>query len=80
MPIKMTMEISDEKAAVLERLMQECGFDDWKDYLNSEFTLLEYAAQAIKEGKSIGIVDEVKEVYKEIKMPFMERLRPSVQA
>jgi len=75
---RISFDVDDDVFAALEQIRQECGFEDWKSYFNSELTLLKYAFRAIKNGKAIVIYDDANNKVQEIEMKWMQHIRPAV--
>jgi len=72
------LEIKDDRAKELERVMKESGLESWTEYLNNEITILERVNKALKEGKSLAIVDEMNGSYVVLKMSWMKNTHPEL--
>jgi hypothetical protein len=65
-------EIDQEERAELERLRIAGGFDSIEDLFNSALTVTKWALKHAEQGHMIAVVDEKKQTYTELKMPFLE--------
>ena len=68
---RVQFELSDERAKDLEELMRRSGIRTKKDLLNNALTLLEWAIEEKKAGRSIASIDEKEKKYKELVMPVL---------
>ena len=74
--VKMNPELEDE----LRDLMIDCGFeDDYKNFNNTAFTIMKWVCDTLKEGRIIASVDEEKEEYIELLMPFIEHIKANLR-
>ena len=69
--IRIQFELSEDKVRELEALMEETGIRTKKDLINNALTLLEWAIQEKKAGRSIASIDEQEKLYKEITLPIL---------
>jgi hypothetical protein len=73
--IRIQLDLPAEKVKELEELMEEINISTKKDLFNTALTLLAWVVDERKEGKKIASVDEEKDTYKEMVMPFFAFLR-----
>jgi hypothetical protein len=72
--MRIQLELPDVQVQELKALMQEAGFETYKEVFNNALTLLEWAINEQKTGKVIAAVDEQNEKYRVLVMPALERV------
>ena len=72
---RIQFEMSEKKASELERLMMDTDSPTKRELFNHSLTLLEWVINEVKNGRVIGAIDEGKDSYKELVMPFFSELR-----
>jgi hypothetical protein len=72
--VRLQVEIDEKDLQELERLRELGGLRTKKELWDNAFTLLKWAAKAKASGASIFSVKEDEASYKELEMPFLERL------
>jgi hypothetical protein len=72
--MRIQLELPDVQVQELKTLMQEAGFETYKEVFNNALTLLEWAINEQKTGKVIAAVDEQNEKYRVLVMPALERV------
>lgn len=75
--VRIQFELPEEKVKELEELMRVAGITTRKDLFNNALTLLEWAVQERKAGRSIASVDEHNKRYKELVMPALMAVAPT---
>lgn len=70
--IRTQLEMSAEKVAELESMMQETELKTKKELFNYALTLLEWALKERREGRIIASIDEATNKIKELDMPIFE--------
>ena len=73
--IRIQLDLPAGKVRELDELMEEANIGTRKDLFNTALTLLAWVVDERKEGKKIASVDEDKDTYKELVMPFFAFLR-----
>jgi hypothetical protein len=68
---RIQFELSDDKVRELEELMKESGIRTKKDLFNNALTLLEWAIDEKRAGRTIASIDEKEKRYKELVMPVL---------
>lgn len=74
---QMNIEIDASEKEKLIKMMAECGFATTKDLFNNALTLLDKVVEQTKEGKVVAFIDQTRETYGELNMPFMKNIRKS---
>ena len=72
--MRIQLELPEGQVQELKALMQEAGFETYKDVFNNALTLLEWAINEQKTGKVIAAIDEQSEKYRVLVMPALERV------
>ena len=72
--MRIQLELPEARVEELKTLMQEAGFETYKDAFNNALTLLEWTINEIKSGKNIAAVDEQNQKYRVLVMPALERV------
>ena len=75
---EITFGLSPERVEQLGTLMIELGLEDRKQLANNAFTLLLWARDQIRDGKTIGSIDETRKVWTEVQLPCLEYLKQQV--
>lgn len=68
-------ELSDERAAKLNQLMQDCGLATNKELFSNAITLLMWAVRETGTGRIIGALNPRENAFKEILLPALENAR-----
>jgi len=71
--MRIQLELPEGQVEELKKVMQDAGFETYKDLFNNALTLLEWAINEQKAGKVIAAVDEQSERYRVLVMPALER-------
>jgi hypothetical protein len=72
--MRIQLELPEARVQELKRLMEEAGFETYKDLFNNSLTLFEWAVNEVKNGKILGSMDEQNEKFRVLVMPFLERI------
>lgn len=72
--MRIQLEMPEARVQELKKLMEDAGFETYKDLFNNSLTLLEWAINEVKNGKVLASVDEQSEKYRVLVMPFLERM------
>jgi len=72
--MRIQLELPEVQVQELKTLMQEAGFETYKEVFNNALTLLEWAINEQKTGKVIAAIDEQSEKYRVLVMPALERV------
>lgn len=72
--MRIQLELPETQVQELKKLMEEAGFETYKDAFNNALTLLEWVLNEVKTGKVIAAVDEQSEKYRVLVMPALERV------
>jgi hypothetical protein len=65
----------EERLQAIESLIEECGFATRKEFFDNAVSLLNWAVRRSREGSSIASVNERDNIWRELQMPFLERIR-----
>ena len=76
--VKLEIEISPENLARIDELVERSGLPGRKELFSNALSLLEWAAKEVKAGRVIASIDDVANVYKELHMDVLEKLKPTV--
>jgi hypothetical protein len=76
---RLQIELSTEKLRQFEELMEDTGLATKKDLVNNALTLLTWAVRETKNGRKIVSLDEHTKQYKEILLPAIENIAPSLR-
>jgi hypothetical protein len=72
--MRIQLELPEARVQELKKLMEEAGFETYKDLFNNSLTLFEWAVNEVKNGKVLGSMDEQNEKFRVLVMPFLERI------
>ncbi len=72
--MRIQLELPEARVQELKKLMEEAGFETYKDLFNNTLTLFEWAVNEVKNGKVLASMDEQNEKYRVLVMPFLERI------
>ena len=72
--MRIQLELPEARVQELKKLMEEAGFETYKDLFNNSLTLFEWAVNEVKNGKVLGSMDEHNEKFRVLVMPFLERI------
>jgi hypothetical protein len=72
--VRIQFELSVDKVRELEQLMAEADVPTKKDFINNALTLLVWAIQETKAGRTIASLDEASQHYKELVMPVLSAI------
>jgi hypothetical protein len=72
--MRIQLELPEARVQELKKLMDEAGFETYKDLFNNSLTLFEWAVNEVKNGKVLGSMDEQNEKFRVLVMPFLERI------
>jgi hypothetical protein len=72
--MRVQLDLPEARVQELKTLMDEAGFDTYKDLFNHSLTLLEWAINEVKDGKAIAALDEQGDKYRVLAMPFLDRV------
>jgi hypothetical protein len=75
---RVQIDLSEQGYHDLERLIEECGFSTKKEFFDNAISLVRWAADKAKSGRSIASIDEKEKQYNELEMPFLQKLRARV--
>lgn len=73
--VRIQLDLPADKVRELEELMAEIEIKTKKDLFNTALTLLAWIVEERKEGRKIASIDEEKDTYRELVMPFFAYLR-----
>lgn len=68
-------ELSDERAAKLNQVMQDCGLTTNKELFGNAITLLMWAVRETRSGRTIGSLNEQNRGFKEILLPALDNAK-----
>jgi hypothetical protein len=77
--MRVQMEISSDKQEEIERLMARCEIATKKELINNALTLFKWAVDKIGEGKVVAAIIEGEEIYQELQMPPLSRVREKIR-
>lgn len=77
--VRIQLELPVEKVQELEELMEQAKISTKKDLINNALTLLEWALNEKKEGRTIASINEKTMSYKELVMPVLLAVTPKSQ-
>jgi hypothetical protein len=72
--VRIQFELSPEKVRELEKLMSEADIPTKKDLINNALTLLVWAMEETKAGRTIASLDQASKHYKELAMPVLSAI------
>jgi Arc/MetJ-type ribon-helix-helix transcriptional regulator len=74
---EITVQLTDANFRLIRRLSNKKlgAFDSASDLLNQALTLIGWAVAEVKTGGLIASIQEMKQTYREIRMPFIDRLQ-----
>jgi metal-responsive CopG/Arc/MetJ family transcriptional regulator len=78
--IRIQLDLPEEQVKELDELMKETKVATRKDLFNNALTLFQWAVKAKRAGRIVASVDEGTGTAKELVMPALENVPPSVAA
>jgi hypothetical protein len=69
--LRIQIDVSPEKLAELEELMQVCGVKTKKELINNALVLLQWAVRQVRSGRTVASVDEKEKRYRDLEMPIL---------
>ena len=72
--MRIQLDLPEVRVQELKILMDEAGFETYKDLFNHSLTLLEWSINEVKDGKAIAALDEQSDKYRVLAMPFLDRV------
>jgi hypothetical protein len=72
---RIQIEISPGKREEIEQLMATCGIATKGELINNALTLFKWAVRKISEGNIVAAINEEEEVYQELEIPILSRVR-----
>ena len=72
--MRIQLDFPEPRVQELKTLMDEAGFETYKDLFNHSLTLLDWVINETKDGKSIAALDEQTDKYRVLAMPFLDRI------
>lgn len=69
--MRIQYEISKEKNAELEKMMEKTDIKTKRDFINNAITLFNWAIKEREKGYIVGSLDEKEDKYREIIMPSL---------
>ena len=76
--MRIQFDLDAEGLQLLEDLKAVTGLKTYKDLFNNAITLLDWAINQRRAGRTIASMDKGNENYKELQMPAIERAAPRV--
>ena len=76
--VRIQLEVPEEQLGDIERLMTDLKLRTRKDLFNNALTLLRWAAEERKQGRTLGSIDAAQGVIKELVMPALQNVSAKV--
>jgi hypothetical protein len=67
--VRFQVEISRERAGLLEDLRARCLVDSRKDLFDAAFTLLDWAVSEVEAGRDVGSINRERKEFDVLRMP-----------
>lgn len=77
---RLQFELSADKLSEIERMQNEGGFENRKDFFNNAITLMKWAIKHARDGHAIAAIDEKSEKYFELQMPFLSHVASTARS
>src|SRR5664280_130900 len=78
--MRIQIEIDEKGAEFLQRLRKLTGVQTHKELFNNAITILNWAVQQKRAGRTVASLDEQDKNYKELSMPILDRVAAEVPA
>lgn len=72
--VQLQLDIPQARLAELHRLRELAGFDSLRELFSNSLTLLHWAVDQRRQGRSIASVDEEQQTWRELHMPFFDKV------
>ena len=72
--MRIQLELPEERVQELKKLMEEAGFETYKDLFNNSLTVFEWLLNEVRSGRVIASVDEKNEKYRVLVTPALEHV------
>lgn len=72
--MRVQFDMPQHKLDELQELMDEAGFETRRELFNNALSLLEWAVDQKKKGRTVGSINEDEQKYSELIMPFLQNL------
>jgi hypothetical protein len=73
--VRVQLDIADNKIHDIYRMMNDLGFETWKDFLNFCINVFGWCLKKSSEGKAIGAYDEKSDSFLEVSTPALDHAR-----
>lgn len=70
------LDISEEDLQEIEAMMEKTGVSTKKEFINNAVTLLNWAIRQREQGNSIAAIDEAADIYRDLEMPILSKVKP----
>ena len=74
--IRLQFDLAAQQVEILDTLMKEGAIRTRKELFNTAFSLLEWAIRQRKSGRTIASISGLDQSYRELSMPFLDRVQP----
>lgn len=72
---RLQLDVPADKLEVLEELQAELGMDSLKELFSASLSLMGWACDVVRHGRTIASVDEANQSLRELRMDCLQRLR-----
>jgi hypothetical protein len=73
--VRIQLELPEEDVTEIKGLMREAHIDTYKELFSNALTLLHWAVEQVRQGRTIASMDESQEKYKELAMPILQKAK-----
>jgi hypothetical protein len=78
--MRIQLELPEEDVQELKTLMKEAHIDTYKELFANALTLVHWVVQEARAGRTIASINEREGKYKELAMPILRKIKPSLEA
>jgi hypothetical protein len=76
--MRIQLELPEEDVKELKQLMNDAHIDTYKELFANALTLVYWVVKEVRAGRTIASINEQDGKYKELAMPMLRKLRPSL--
>jgi hypothetical protein len=77
--MRIQLELPEEDVKELKQLMKDAHIDTYKELFANALTLVYWVVKEVRAGRTIASINEQDGKYKELAMPMLRKLKPSLE-
>ena len=77
--MRIQLELPEEDVREIKALMDDAHIETYKELFSNALTLLYWAVEQVRQGRTIASINEADGKYKELAMPILQSIKSSVK-